>query len=204
MNIKDIVNTYVCPMASLPRFDSLVSNTSVTARDVMAAMRMAGEEIAKRAEWTRMVKSATVSSGESLYELPTDFHRLIQGNAVQLLTTPYTPVLVISSNNLFSMVSLLNSTQPYCAVRNGSIIFEPSLTANATVRYITKNWLEDDDDVELDVPSADANTVVFPDQLLGLGTLWRYKRSKGLGFADIKQDFDDLLEIEIKADRGVV
>lgn len=203
MNLIDIVNTYVCPMASLPQFDGLVSNTSATARDIKAALRLTGEEIAKRAEWSRMVKNATVSSGESSYDLPMDFHRLINGAAIQLASTPYTVIPLIKSNDIYSMVSALNSTQLYAAIRNGLFIFEPSLPGDATIRYVSKNWLEDEDSTEIDAPTADTNTPQFPDQLLGMGTLWRYKRAKGLAYTDIADEFEALLEREIKADRGI-
>lgn len=202
LSILNIINRYVCPMASLPRFTALMSNNEPTALDIRAAIRMAGEEIARRAEWQAMYKTATVAVATSSTALPADFHRFIQGNAVALTATPFTPIPYIKSADVWSELNASPSSQPYFAVKNGEIKFLPALTGEARIRYISKNWLMGSSG-ELDEAVSDEDTPLFSDQLLGLGTLWRYKRAKGLTYQDWADEFEARLAIEIAADRGM-
>ena len=202
MNLKQIVNRYVCPMASLPIFDSYVSNSSETARDIKAAMRVAGEEIARRAEWQELYKTNVIASGSTTYDLPSDFHRLINGNAIALEATPFTPIPYIRAADVWSFANASPSSQPYFSVKNGLIRFIPTLTADARLRYISKNWILSGD-TEVDDITSDDDVAFFSAQLLGLGTLMRYKRAKGLAYQDIADEFEARLAIEIAADRGL-
>ena len=202
LGIKNIVNRYVCPLASLPTFDSLMSNNEATARDMRAACRTTGEEITRRAEWQAMYKSFTVASGESSVALPDDFHRLIQGNAVAFNGSPYTPLPYIRAADVWSFVSDFPSSQPYFSIKQNVILFLPALTASVRIRYISKNWAYNGS-TEIDELTSDDDIPLFSAQLMGLGILFRYKRAKGLAYQDLAEEFEARLEAEIKADRGL-
>lgn len=207
MIILDIVNRYVCPMASLATFDAFVGNTSQTASDLRAAMLAAGEEIMSRAEWSQLYASAGIAAGTSLYTVPTDFHRVIQGNTLHFSATPFTPIPYIRSADVWSQLSVQSSSQPYFTIKNGYLVFLPTLTATATFRYMSKMWNGQYSDTGPIVPTdelaTDNDVPYIPARLLGIGTLWRYRRAKGLSWQDYADEYEAMLASEIKADRGI-
>ena len=202
LTIRNIVNRYVCPLASLPVFDSLMSNNEQTAIDIKAAARTAGEEIARRAEWQAMYKSTTAVLGDASKTLPDDYHRLIRGNAVQFSASPWTPVPYIRAADIWSHARVNPSSQPYFSVKNNLLIFIPALTADVVIRYISKNWAINGS-TEIDELTSDDDVPLFSSQLLGLGILWRYRRAKGLAYQDLVDEFEARLDVEVKADRGL-
>lgn len=202
MNVRNIINKYVCPFVSLATFDAFVSDSSQTAADLRAAMTTAGEEIMSRAEWSQLYKLDTIASGTSSVDLPDNFHRVLKGNTIYLAATPFTPIAYIRSADVWAQANLLPSSQPYFSIKNGTIKFMPALTADAQFRYMSKNWLESGDD-QVDSLTTDGDVPMFPERLLALGTLWRYRRAKGLSWQDYADEFEAMLASEIKADRGI-
>jgi hypothetical protein len=207
MILIDIVNRYVCPMASLATFDTFVGNTSQTASDLRAAMLAAGEEIMSRAEWSQLYAAATITNGSASYTVPTDFHRVVQGNTVHFSATPFTPIPYIRSADVWSQLTVQSSSQPYFTIKNGTLIFLPALTAQATFRYMRKTWNGEysltGPVIPTDELATDNDEPYIPARLLGLCTLWRYRRAKGLSWQDYADEYEAMLASEIKADRGI-
>jgi hypothetical protein len=204
VNIKNIINRYVVPMASLPTFNDFIGNSDPTARDLKSAARMAGEDIARRGEWTDMLKTVVIDAGESSYALPDDYHRVIQGSPINHTEPRYGPVPYIRANDVWShLVDSPSTTQTYFAIRNGFIKFLPALTHEVRFRYISKNWIVHVDGSEDDDWTSDDDEPLFSEHLLALGTLANYLQAKGRPYQDWADRYEARLEMEIKADRGI-
>ena len=203
MNILRIVNSYVCPYASIPRLTSLIGNNEQIALDLKSMVRMAGEDIARRGEWQQMFKSLEIAAGTTNVALPDDFHRIIQGNAIEANTTPYTPIPYIRSSDVWSGLTNNASSQPYFTIRNGNIRFLPATPFTSLLRYISTNWVLDTGGNEQEDFTSDDDEPMFSSQLLGLGTLYRLRRAKGLQYQDVADEFEAKFELELRADRGI-
>lgn len=204
MSLLTAINR-TCAQAGLPTFDAFYSvvgsaaSQGRTATELLALAHEAGEEITRRAEWSQLYNSTTSAIGVSTVALPSDFHRLIQGNAIY--TRNGSPVMPVRSFDAWTVISGTPSSQMHYFIQNGLINFAPALRNPVTIRYISKNWILNGS-TPTDAFSDDDDTTRFTDTLLSLGVLWRYKRAKGLAYADSQAEFEAELSREIMADRG--
>ena len=192
----------VAAQASLPTLTIVKTNTARTATELLQLAYEAGEEIARRAEWSNLYKEATIASGSTSYALPDDFHRLIQGGAIVLNDANKTPLIPVKSADIWSAMVANATTQPYFFIKSGYVEFASALTSSATIRYISSKWILSGTS-SLNAYSTDGDTARFSESLLALGILWRYKRVKGLRYDDLQSEFEAELAREIAADRGI-
>lgn len=68
-------------------------------------------------------------------------------------------------------------------------------------QYITRNWILEQDGTAVPEFTADTNTIKLREMLLILSTIWRWKQSKGLDYAEDMRTFERELERAIAADR---
>lgn len=195
MTIKDVINN-VCDVISRDRFDTVYSN-----EDAQVLMRLAkagGDEIARRVDWSKMLKSATL--GGSPAPIPADFQRLIPGAGVT--TAAGDMVRPVTNGAQWAVLSRVATTQPYFFEGNGVFTFQPaSAGSGAQILYISKNWVKSGS-TEKDTFSSDGDELVFPERLLEKNIIWRWRRNKGLVYDDNLAEFEADLVQEIKADRG--
>ncbi len=197
MSLITAVND-ACDVVSLDQFDTVYGNNNPNAQTMLQFAQQAGEEIARRVDWERTLKTATVPT--SPYALDEDFQRLIAGGAITTAGGEFVrPVL---NGSEWTVINKVPSSQPYCFIRGGKILFAPaSAGIGASIDYVSKNWIKAGSD-ENAAFTADDNTLLFPDRLLTMGLIWRWKRQKGLTYDDQLAEFEATLAFEIAADRG--
>lgn len=85
-------------------------------------------------------------------------------------------------------------------LRGGNLYFTPIPTAGETCafEYMSGNWCESNLGVGHEVCVADTDVFRLPERLILLGVVWRWKRSKGLAYAE---DFR-LYETEVANAQG--
>lgn len=203
MSILDVVNR-VAVQAGIPEFYVFMTNTGRTAREILTHAHEAGEEITRRAEWKDLYTNTTVVASASSLTLPSDFQRLVDGAPIIRTATPFTPFTPVQSRGQWATVSNVSSSSVQFYFVDGSVIrFAPAIpTGGATVFYIKKNWITTSG-TATDAFANDADTIAFPEPLLALGILWRYRRAKGLTYADAQAEFEAEFAREIKFNRGV-
>lgn len=169
-------------------------------RQIKSLMNAAGVDINTRVEWTGAFKGLTVAGDVMSVDLPDDFQEMAAAGAVMLDKTTYQPVRpVLDPTTWLFLRRTTASSQSYYHISAGSILFLPSLDSDgAIVRYISKNWLEDDKSEVTD----NTDQPIFPDELLARAVIWRWRRQKGLAYDDHMAEFEADLEAAIKADRG--
>ena len=197
MTLKTAVNA-ACDVVSLDRFDTVYGNNNPNAQTMIEFAQETGEEIARRVDWEKTLKTATVPS--SPYAIPENFQRLISGGAVITAADEFARPVV--NGGEWTVINQIPTVQPYFFIRSGQVLFAPSEAgAGASVEYVSKNWIKAGSD-EKDAFTADDNTLLFPERLLTMGLIWRWKRQKGLTYDDQLSEFEAALAFEIAADRG--
>ncbi|MEI2296787.1 phage adaptor protein [Ensifer sp. MJa1] len=199
MTLLSVINE-VCDIVSLDRFESIYGSNDPNAETMVALAQEAGEEIARRSDWRRLLKQQVAII--SPMTLPADYQRMTPGGAVR--TASGTCFRPIANSSQWAIVDGTASAQPYFFLRASQILFSPAAAGvGAVVDYVSKNWVLGDPYEERDTLKADDDGTVFPERLLCKGILWRWKRQKGLPYDDSLAEFEaDLLQ-EINADRGV-
>lgn len=190
----------VCDVVSLDRFTGLIGGNDEAQYTMLAIANEAGQEIARRADWQKMLAAAAIVSSPST--LPINFQRVASAGAVRAADgSSFRPV---SNAGLWSVVSTVPSTTKYFFIKGNQILFSPASAAvGATVDYFSRNWAMNAS-TSLEQFDADDNTTIFPERLLVKNMIWRWKRQKGLAYEDQLAEFEADLGQEIEADGGVM
>jgi hypothetical protein len=187
-------------LLSVNRPGSLVGNSDTTAQMLLATAHIAGDDIMRRAEWSRMIKQAVVSTGV----LPADYQRLISGNAMNVTVPALAPVRGPLSNDQLAGLQRLGTTSAlYYALTGGTVAFSRALVGETVVAtYVANAWLANGLNRYTRAVS-DADTTLFPERLLVRGIIWNWRKEKGQESNDQLATLIAMIEEEVNADRGV-
>lgn len=177
-----------------------VATTDPTAIKLIAIAHQAGDDIARRADWSDMLSTASVTNGV----VPADFLRLVPGGAVNIVTPSPAPVRgPLSSDQILSIGRLGATTALYYAMQGGAIIFNRPLAGETvSMSYVSLNWLSESAS-RTQRTETGSEITLFPERLLVKAIIWRFKRSVGLQYQDEMAEFEADLALEIRQNRGV-
>ncbi len=198
MSILDIVNG-VCDVVSLDHFDSVYGSSDPQAMTMLEMAKIGGEEIAGRFDWKCLEKVAPIEEIPS--PLPEDYDRMIDGAALMsAIGDFYRPV---KSPSQWTVIKRVGSLTPFFYLSGQKVEFSPTGDAvGGTLTYISKNWIIGDDGVGKADWSSDDDKVAFPEDLMVLDLIWRWKRQKGLAYDDPLAEFEAALGAATEEDRG--
>ncbi len=184
-----------------------VKNLNVTSEEeemkhLVSLMNQAGDDISRRAEWSKAFKTENIPANVQTHALPADFQRMIERGALSLKGGVFTPLRLVTDPASWQFLTGGTSVQTYCHIDNGDLLIYPgSGYAGATMKYISKNWLYSGVTGSTRVTS-DNQTTIFPENLLISSVLWRWNRLVGLPFDDLAAEFEANFASAITADRG--
>lgn len=197
MSLKTVVDE-VCDVVSLSHTEAVYGNDDPNAQTMLTLAQQGGAEIARRVDWQRMLKTFLPVAGN--VRLPEDFQRLVPGAAVS--TTEGDFVRPVTNSGQWRILVASPSSQPFFFIQANSFSFLPlSLLGSLWVDYVSKNWILGTTE-ELSEWNADDNETLFPERLLALDLIWRWRRKQGLSYDDQLAEFEAALVQEIQADRG--
>jgi hypothetical protein len=191
----------VADLVSLDRLTAVAGSGADDAKTMLTLAQQAGEEIAHRVDWNRLVRAAAVAA--TPYTLPEDYHRPVPGAA--MVTALGVFVRPITNTGEWATLSRVGSSQPYFYRAQGTIDVLPvSAAVNATLNYVSGHFVMQANGTNFRPAfTTDDDTTVFNEDLLVKNMVWRWKRQKGLDYVDDLAEFEALLASEIKADRGI-
>lgn len=196
----------------IERPQTIVSNTSDTARRLLQSAQRTGNELARRWYWSFLTREHTFDTVEdqSAYDLPDDFDRMIPHTQWDRdnewrLWGPLTPQewqfvksgvaeegprrdYRIKPDSGTNKVFL--SPPPGTGEDGETLVFE----------YISTNWCVDTNGDGRSKFQADTDKPRFDDELFRLGIRWRILRSLGLEYLTEFDEFDRLQSQRIAGD----
>lgn len=190
MAILDVVQR-ASVLCGLPSPSGAVSATDLNTQQMIAMATQEGEETSSSYDWRKM-KIAWVITGDgttTLWPLPTDFERTLPGEAFWSSTYPTIPLIGPMADEEFLAAKALPvfPVRPIWRLIGTKVEIWPALAAGEIVnsQYRTLNWVVASDGVTTKAAfTQDSDTVLFPERILTLGVIWRYKRSKGFDYAE--------------------
>lgn len=198
MTVLTAINE-VADVVSLDRFTSVYGTNDPAAQTMMELALLAGQEIAERFDWKALERTETAVG--SPHPFPSDYARMIDGGAVMTADGDF--VRPVKNPSQWAVVKQVPSSQPYFYLSKTDVAFSPaSAGTGAIVTYISKNWIVGNSGSEKSSWSADDDAVVFPERLLVLNIIWRWKRQKGLAYDDPLAEFEAALVAASAEDRG--
>ena len=189
MSIGDILPEILLS-CSIDNAAPQIATSDFEMRQIAGMLNACGAEIARRGNWAKMLGEFS-ATGDT--DLPTDFARL---TGTVLTGGEY--IRVVQDPAVWAMLEEAESEQAYCFLEGGQIKFLPALTGVASVQYVTRHWVSGGAASVTD----NSDETLFPERLLISGTVYRWRRQKGLEYSDVLAEFEDELSSALQDDRG--
>lgn len=165
--------------------DQVIGSTDRTWKEVAEHASAAGEELARRVDWGQLTAS-TVLTGDGTdlaHSLPSAFARITRGVGVTGAGGTVRPL----SQAEWATLTPVEGVPRYFLLREGVLRLWPYLANSATVTviYQSENWCSGGASF-----TADDNTVLIDEGLLQKGLEVRWRRAKGMDYADHEAEYE--------------
>lgn len=180
---------------SLSEPSAVVSNTDSNIKLMLRLANEEGEALAERASWQTITKEKTfptVTSAEQTNSVASDFLWFIPESMFNRdrRRPIYGPLSKQEWQRIqASLVTLVNQGFMF---RGDTILISPTPTSAETVayEYISKNWCQSAASAEQSAWAADDDTGILREDLMALGVVWRFKRARGLDYAEEFNEYE--------------
>lgn len=170
---------------------TVIGNTDTTYTQIKRLVEQDGAELSRFYDW-RSIKENGIITGDgatSQWDLPADFDRLVPGDALWIVGRPMWPVEgPISDEDMLAIQA--GPTRPAFGVwrmfeQQMEIYPIPATGVVYNLMYYRKGWIQPVDlSTFKERFTADDDVPALPEHLLTLGGIWRWKRAKGLDYAE--------------------
>lgn len=193
---------------------AIIGSTDQTAQRLYQAMLRECRFLVRRLPWTCLIREATITTadGTASYPLESDFQRIIDDTAWD--QTNYWQMRGSLSPQEWQFQKRAILAQPvnrrryrikYDTVSKAREVFiDPTPTSVATLsyEYVSLSYCQATGGGALKTEwSVDTDVPLFDDDLLELGTTWRYLKARGLPYADDQQEYQKALRRAIANDK---
>jgi hypothetical protein len=192
----------------LPRPSSAAS-ADVGARQLFALANATGRDLMRVHDWGALQTLATITTqaGIADYALPADFHRVVPDTHWDRsndwrMSGPDTPQMDRWRRE--SGVAETGTRRTFRQV-GGKVRIFPTPTAagqELVYEYVSQHWARSATNTVQEEMAADTDTCVFSKDLMVKGVKWRFMAAKGLYADALRDEFNDLRDLEIAADIG--
>lgn len=199
-------------MVGLARPAAVVSSNDPAIRRMLALANVEGSELARRHDWTALVKEATWTTlaAESQGLLTTIATDLDQENGARIIDetlwdrTLNRRMAGPASSQKWQRLKASNITGPYSdyRIRQGTLYLIPAPSAGHTgaFEYVSKNWCQNSGSTGQSAWAADDDTGILSERLMKLGIIWRWKASNEMVFAPDQANYERAVQTAIGRD----
>ena len=192
MSMLTIIQRF-CGRSNIPVPATVYGTTDPQVRQALNLLEEEGNDLASRGDWQGLTFEAThttiaqedqgaiatiASNGFKYIKLDTIWDRN--------LTEPVYGGVSPQDWQALKAVAVTGPRYQY-RIRGGRLLSNPAPTAGHTwaFEYVSKNWiLGADGTTYKQYFTLDTDTVLLPEELLSLGLRWRWKKEKGLEYAE--------------------
>lgn len=181
----------------LPVPSSVATSSDPTSQQLMALLNREGRVLVDDTDWPILTTSnvVTLVNGQQDYAYPADFKRMINQTGWDrtnkwALLGPDTPQIDMWRRE--SNISQAGPRRVFMNVGTGISIWPTPTSSGQTLiyDYIKKNWARTASGTAIDQMTADTDVPILDENLLVLGTIWRFLSVKGLDATMAKRDYD--------------
>lgn len=176
---------------------SVFGNDDATYPQIARLLQQEGDELSRFYDW-RNLKENGIITGDgttSQWDLPADFDRLVPGDALWIVGRPMWPVEgPISDEDMLAIQA--GPTRPAFGVwrmfENQMEIYPiPSDGIVYNLMYYRTAWVQPADKLSFKERfTLDTDVTTMPERVMTLGGIWRWKRAKGLDYAEEFRTYD--------------
>lgn len=196
-----------CSLAAPSLF---ATNTQDSYVQLKRYMYQAAEELLQRIDWANCTLDGSFSGADTdTYTLASDFKRLVRRDEEDdpavwsdSMRRAFKPV---TSNGQWTVITSMGPTPSYgYRVVGPNMEFTQDIATGETVTYayVSKGWILSGAS-RVSVWADDADTTYLPSRLIELGTIWRWRRKRGLEFQSYQGEFEIELSRYANDDRSI-
>lgn len=205
MAFIDIIQQ-VCDEIGLPRLTACASSQDDQARMLLAAAKREGRELAGKSAnsvcWPQLRREHTFTTvdGTAAYDFPDDL--LFFLNTTFWDRSQFWPMMGPASPMIWqTLKSGIGVSGPRFRFRlmQGQIYLDPTPSSadDMVIEYASNQWVESSTGTGQDTILTDGDVVRLPEDSFTLGIIWRFRKAKGLEYADDKAIYEDTVSREI-------
>lgn len=195
-------------LLSLPQPSVVVGSSDTTVNQLFALANEEGRASSRRHDWQELTEEytfSTVAQAGQTNAIPADFDRFYSNSTYN--RTTIRPVLGPITPQQWQAIQAypqINSVYVSFRVRGNIYLATPTPAAANTIayEYISKNWCLAVDSTPKPAFTADTDTTVLPEWLFTLGLRWRFRKSKGLDYAEDFRTYETELQQLMARDGG--
>lgn len=186
------------------------SNTETSYAQLKRYMYDTARELVRRIDFTELTRDATITGdGGDTYPLQADFERLPRSDEEDdpavYSTSMDRAFRPVTSNGQWNVLANRGPTPLYgYRVVGSNIQFTQDITSDEsiTLSYVSNYWILTGS-TRTGTWTTDEDYTYIPGKLIELGTVWRWRRKRGLEFASYQGQFELELSRYASDDRGV-
>ena len=180
---------------------AVIGNTNKEIIQLLNIANEEGDELSRRYRWQRLMTESTFSSAatESQGAMTTlagaDFGWI--ANDTIWNRTRNRPMLPVDDVQWQAMKSAtITGPFEYFRIRGGNLIVIPTMTASQTCAFewISKNWCASSGGTGQEAWTADSDTGRLDEKIMAQGIMWRFKKYKGLDYAEDFAQYERLVQ----------
>lgn len=189
MSLLTIIQNAASRIGGITRPTVVVNATDPTQQQLLALAQEEGKALAREGTWRALTSEATfttVAAASQTSSIPSDFDWYIPDTMFnrtrrRRVTGPLTP-----EQWQLAQATLVTYVNPAFRMRGTTILISPTPAAGETVayEYITAKWCQSNASVAQAAWTADTDTPLLDEELHTLGIIWRWRKSKGLDYAE--------------------
>jgi len=181
----------VAVLVGLQQPAAALTSTDLTTQQIVALLQQEGDELSGVINWNELKVAGTITGDgtTTLWSVPSDYDRLIPGQALWSTKYPAVPLGgPITDAEMLALKALpIQPVRPVWRFFASQIEIWPALSSAEVVNYtyFTDQWILAADTVtKRDRWGADTDTARIPEKLITLGGIWRWKRAKGFDYSE--------------------
>ena len=200
-----------CRRTGLPVPATVAGSTDSQVVQLQALLEEEGQDLARRGAWQGITFEAThtsvaTESQGAITSIATNGFNYIKNQTIWDRTENL-PIIGPVSSEVWQALKGSVSTGPrfQFRIRGGLLIVNPVPTANHTwaFEYVSKNWiLAANGTTYKEYFTADTDTMLLPEELLMMGLRWRWKKEKGLDYAEDMRTYEMQVKDALGRDGG--
>ncbi len=195
-------------LLTIPRPDAVFASTDAQITQLRGLLQATGNDLVAVHEWSSLVNQTTFTCAGTNAQTgtpPAGFDRMSDGVDIWNATRKQKIVGPVTAREWTDLITWTTSTYPqYWRLIAGVLnIYAPISGDTIRYEYVSKYWiLAASGSTPTDAFTADGDTFRFPEWLLTLGVVWRWKAAKSLDDPEDVNNYNIELAARIKADQG--
>lgn len=197
MSMLSLVQRF-CRRTNIPVPATVLGSTDEQVVQVLALLEEEGNDLQRRGNWDNLISEATHTTTAAedqgaITSIATNGFREFVSDTFWDRSSQL-PVYVISKQN-WQAAKATNVTGPYyqSRIRGGNLIVNPTPTAGLSwaFEYVSKNWITDSAGANpTQYFTVDSDLMLLDEEILMMGLRWRWKKEKGLEYAEDHQTYE--------------